>query len=437
MQQSAIEGISSRLAAVDLVSRVIDDEAALDDLTDPHHGLPAYRALPAREQLLAKAIALTTLRHHNRINFILKKLWDRKPPQKARFLIHSLEIAVSQIVFMQVPASAAVNLAVTMIRQDNRTTRFASFANAVLRGLTRRQEDLIAASAHVQPFPDWMAKALVRDHGKAKFALLCSAIQKQGNVDINFKPGVDLPIPGSIELPGNMKRITNTIPVHEIAGYQAGGWWVQNVAAAQAANLLGNVTGADVADLCAAPGGKTMQLASRGANVTAVDISHKRLRLLHQNLERTGLKANIVEADILDWLPGQLFDAILLDTPCTATGTIRRHPDVMWNKNESAMASLIALQQKLVEKAATLLKPGGKLVYANCSLFKSEGENLVAKLSNDHLHLDPVLPGELPGLEFCINGQGCFRSLPHYLETGHFEYDGMDGFFAARFISKP
>jgi len=427
------EGLATRMVAVALVGKVIDDQANLDELTDAKRGLPAFRSLAPRDQALARAITLATLRNHNRIGQILKKLWDRKPPQKARFLIHVLETAVAQIAFMNIPASAAVNLAVTMIRKDNRTTRFASFANAVLRGLTRQQDDLLERTRSVPPFPEWMSKTLIRDHGREKYAMMSASITRENNLDITFKPGATVEIEGSIALPGHMRRMISPIPVHEIDGFGDGNWWVQNIAAAQPVHLLGDVKGQRIADLCAAPGGKTMQLASLGADVTAVDISPARLQRLRQNLERTGLSAKLVEADILEWQSDEKFDAVLLDAPCSATGTIRRHPDILWNKTEAAVGELVELQGKLINKAAELTRPGGTLVYANCSLFKAEGENLVASLNHPKLTLSPIALEELPDLGFCINGQGIFRALPHYLEDTLGENGGMDGFFAARF----
>lgn len=189
-----------------------------------------------------------------------------------------------------------------------------------------------------------------------------------------------------------------------------------------------------------------MQLAAAGANVTAVDISAKRLERLEENLARTGLSAELVCADILQWTPKKAFDAILLDAPCSATGTVRRHPDILWNTQEAEIAKLVDLQKALITRVSAFLKPGGILVYANCSLLKAEGEDLVASLFSgpsadiptgtamDEIQPLPVRPEELPGLEFCLNGRGQFRSLPHYLETDPREKSGMDGFFAARFV---
>jgi len=201
--------------------------------------------------------------------------------------------------------------------------------------------------------------------------------------------------------------------------------------------MEGGVAGKAIADLCAAPGGKTMQLASLNARVTAVDISARRLVRLEENLKRTALAADVVCTDVLEWNPHQAFDGVILDAPCSATGTIRRHPDIVWNFTEENISDLVTLQTSMIRKAASLLKPGGVLVYANCSLLKAEGENLVAAM--DIAGLEPLrLPsGALPGLEFCINGRGDFRSVLHRLDLGDPGRSGMDGFFCACFRKSP
>ncbi len=429
-----VPGMATRLAAANMLTQIVDHKASMDDLVDPLRGHFEFLKLEARDQQLAKAILLTTLRQKNRIDHVLKKCWNRKPPQKARFLIHILETAAAQILFMDVPQSAAVNLAVSAVRNDNRTTRFASFTNAVLRGLSRDKDMLLEKSAGFSIFPDWMQKMLGRDFGKDKTLRMSAAVMLEPNLDLQAKPGASIDEEEMIALPGDGKRLLSNAMVQDLPGYDEGNWWIQDIAAAQPVRLLGDVRGKEVADLCAAPGGKTMQLAALGAKVTAVDISHRRLKRLEENLARTRLVADIVEADITTWQPNKLFDAVLLDAPCSATGTLRRHPDILWNTTPEDLTILAALQRQLIANAAKWVKPGGILVYANCSLFKEEGENLVSTLNLPNLRLDPILPAELPELEYCINGQNIFRALPYYLELQPPEKSGMDGFFAARFI---
>lgn len=430
-------GLSSRLAATALVTIVIDKNASIEDLTDETRGLSAFLKLDPRDQAFARAIALTTLRHGRRIEAVLERCWNRKPPKRARFLIFSLMTTAAQILFMDVPQSAAVDLATTAIKRERSTNRFAAFANAVLRKLTRERDELLAATATILPFPAFLEKLLVRDFGKANVAAMGRIVSGPAVLDVNGKPGWQPDPAIMISLPGTSARLKTHDPVSGLAGYDDGDWWVQDVAAAQPARLLGDVAGKSVADLCAAPGGKTMQLAASGAEVTAVDISVKRLKRLAENLARTRLSANLVGVDLLEWEPDETFDAILLDAPCSATGTVRRHPDILWNRTSEQIETLVALQKQMIVRATNWLKPGGVLVYANCSLLKAEGENLVAGMDLPGLEAYPVSPAELPGLENCINGRGQFRSLPHFHKVETPEnvegLDGMDGFFAARF----
>ncbi len=427
------EGLESRLAATALVMLVIDKKASMEDLTDPERGLSAWLKLDARDQALARAIALATLRHRTRINAILNLCWDRTPPRRARFLVSTLETAAAQILFMDVPHSAAVDLATGAIKRERSTNRFSGFANAVLRTLVREREELLAKTASVTLFPPFLAKRLASDHGREKLDLISRAIARPPVLDLQGKPGWPVDPDLMMALPGNAARLTDPRPVNQLPGYAEGQWWVQDIAAAQPVRLLGDVSGKSVIDLCAAPGGKTMQLASVGADVIAVDISARRLDRLRENLERTSLKARIVCTDLLEWEPVAPVDAIILDAPCSATGTVRRHPDILWNTDENDLQILIALQRAMIARVANWLKPGGRLIYANCSLLKEEGENLVASLKLDGLEADPIEAGELPGLEACINGRGQFRSLPHFLTLDNPAMGGMDGFFAARF----
>ena len=232
------------------------------------------------------------------------------------------------------------------------------------------------------------------------------------------------------ELPTGGLRLRPKGPVETLPGFAEGRWWVQDLAASLPARLFGDVTGKDVADLCAAPGGKTLQLAAAGARVTAVDKSPARLALLEANLARTGLAADLVTSDVLAWRPGRRFDHILLDAPCSATGTIRRHPDIPYLKSESDIATLTALQAALLDHALTLLAPGGTLVYAVCSLEPEEGPDQIASSLDRHkdARRAAIAASELPGLEHVITDAGDLRSLPCHLG----ERGGMDGFFVAR-----
>lgn len=434
-------GLETRLVATLLLTRVIDDARNLDALCDRQHGLDRYLKLEPRDQGLARAIAITAVRNHNRIEAVLKRVMDRPPPKKARFLIHSLHVAASQILFLDAPDSAAVDLSVTAIGDDERTSRFRGLANAILRRMVREKDTLLAKTKGTSPFPRWLEKALQRDYGKEKSFQISTIVSQEPMVDLSVKtnPETWAEKLGGFVLPTGSVRLTNTDAIHTLEGYEDGDWWVQDAAASLPAHLLKADKGARVLELCAAPGGKTAQLAQAGYEVTAIDISKPRLERLKQNLERLKLTATLIEADILEYQPEEKFDAVLLDAPCSSTGTIRRHPDILWTRSPEEITNLSRLQYQLLEKAKDFLKPGGIFVFSNCSMLKEEGEDMLAKVTKllPDLELDVIKVGEVSGLEDCINGQGALRTLPYHLENSENPaHGGLDGFFVCRFIKR-
>jgi 16S rRNA (cytosine967-C5)-methyltransferase len=431
-------GLAARKVAARIIGLVVDEGRSLDKATSDDGGLAALRLLPAHDRALARAIATAALRHRGEILQALDAMLDRKPPQKARHLLHTLHAAAAQILFLNVPDSAAVDLAVTAISEDGRTTRFAALANAVLRRLSRDKDTLSFDRSARGVFPPWLAAELRTDHGRETADAIAAAILEEPGVDLTLKHGScnAAILPDGQILPTGSLRVLAGGSVDALPGYAEGLWWVQDAASAIPARLLGDVAGLDVLDLCAAPGGKTAQLAAAGGRVTALDQSPARLDRLRQNLSRLSLKAQVICADVLTHEPGRKFDAILLDAPCSSTGTIRRHPDVMWTKTREDVATLSQLQERMIRRAATWLKPGGRLVYANCSLLKAEGENLLAKLAADPQGLVPlpVTSSEIAGLAGLINGQGALRTLPsHWPNSENPKMAGLDGFFACRF----
>jgi 16S rRNA (cytosine967-C5)-methyltransferase len=224
-----------------------------------------------------------------------------------------------------------------------------------------------------------------------------------------------------------------------LPGFTEGQWWVQDAAAALPARLFGDVAGKSVADLCAAPGGKTAQLAHAGARVTAVDRSPGRMARLGDNLARLALEAETVVADAAEWQgakSGEGFDGILIDAPCSSTGTIRRHPDVAWLRQETDIGALMALQKRLLQKAVVLLKPGGTLVYCTCSLEPEEGEQAIFALlaAEPAMRRVPIEAGEVAGLTEILTAEGELRTLPCHLPHPDPRFSGLDGFYAARLV---
>lgn len=432
-------GLETRLVATLLLTRVFDDGRNLDALCDRQNGLGRFLKLEPRDQGLARAIVVTCLRKRNQIEAILKRVMDRPPPKRARFLIHSLHVAASQILFLDAPESAAVDLAVTAIGNDDRTSRFRGMSNAILRRMVREKEELIEKTQNISPLPRALEKALRKDYGKNNAEQISAMVGLEPMVDLTLKsdPQAWAEKLDGFVLPTGSVRLKTSQAVTNLEGYEDGEWWVQDAAAALPAKLMKVETGAKVLELCAAPGGKTAQLASMGYEVTALDISKPRLARLENNLERLKLKATLVEADILDYEPAEKFDAVLLDAPCSSTGTIRRHPDVMWSKGPDEITALAKLQFDLLKKAKDFLKPGGILVFSNCSMMKEEGEDLLAKIKREFedLVIDAIAKTEINGLEDCINGQGALRTLPFHLENSDTpNHGGLDGFFASRFI---
>ena len=449
-------GLEARRVAVAVLARVLDARLPLDALLDASHGLDDFRALDPRDRSLTRAIVTTALRHRGPIARALARFLDRPLPRKARHLDHVLHVGAAQILHLDVPDRAAIDLAVSLA-DDPRSKRFAGLVNAVLRRVSENAESLRDLPPEPDDVPAWLARRWRRDFGRERMLAMLAAHRETPPLDLTLR-GTESERPegersegvrpeGVMLANGTLRHpADNRVPVSQLPGYEAGSWWVQDVAASLPAHLLGDVKDLRVLDLCAAPGGKTMQLAARGARVTAVEKVESRMARLRENLARTRLEAETVVADALDYQAGP-FDAVLLDAPCSSTGTVRRHPDVPWTKTEGDVEALVDLQRRLFEHAATLVKPGGRLVFANCSTLKAEGEDLLTDLlagaragasAGTSLSIDPITADEVFGLPVAQQGSlaGTLRTLPfHAMPTAspdEGQASGMDGFFCAR-----
>ncbi|GMB83277.1 RsmB/NOP family class I SAM-dependent RNA methyltransferase [Shinella zoogloeoides] len=428
-------GLRARQAAAKILAAVIDRRTPLDGMLDLENGNVAYRQLGDADRALVRAILNTALRHLPRIEAILDTLVGTPLPEGARALHHVLTVAAAQILYLDVPDHSAVDLAVEQAQLDPRNRRFASLTNAVLRRLSREKASHLTATRAVSVIPAWFHERLVAVYGKEHAARIGEALLEPSAIDLTVKSdpegwaaklgGRVLPT-GSVRLPA----ASGTIPALE--GFEAGQWWVQDAAASLPAKLFHDLAGKRVADLCAAPGGKTAQLALAGAKVTALDQSGNRLKRLIGNLERLDLSVEAVEANMADYRPEELFDAVLLDAPCSSTGTIRRHPDVLWTKGPEDIDKLARLQERLLRHALTLVKPGGELVFSNCSLDPGEGEDMVARVlaDNPDWRIQPVEPADWPGLESAVSPRGEFRTTPAMLPATDSHAGGVDGFYA-------
>lgn len=434
-----VPGLAARQAAAKLLAAVIDARTPLDGMTDAAHGHPQYRALDERDRGLVRAILNSALRHRRTIETLLAGKLDRPLPANAHALSHILHVGLAQVLFLDVPDSAAVDIAVEQAKADPRTARFAGLVNAVLRGVGREKETLLTvALASTRDAPDWFVKRLTAAYGGARADAILGAHRVEAPVDFTVKTdaaGWAERLGGIVTPTGSVRVGTLSGPVSGLPGYDDGAWWVQDAAAALPARLMGDIDGKRVADLCAAPGGKTAQLAQAGAQVTAVETSPNRMKRLATNLTRLGLKAELVQADLTTYEPSEQFDAILLDAPCSSTGTVRRHPDVVWTKTEADIAKLAEVQRRLLDAAWRLVKPGGRLVFSNCSLDPEEGERLVARFlaETPDVKVDPIRPDDALGISGFITPDGFLRTTPADMNLGEPAISGLDGFFAARF----
>lgn len=433
-----VPGLAVRLAAAAILAEVAGKGQGLDERFAPGAGPEILGTLDVRDRALVRSIVLASLRHLGSLRLALAATLDKGLPKKAESLEWILLIGAAQILFMDVPDHATVDLAVRAVRHQPRTAAFAGLVNAVLRNVARRRDEFLSGSDPFADTPQWLAMRWRKAYGEERAAAIARAHACEPTLDLTLKPDADPAlVPQGLLLPTGSLRLESHAPVEELAGYGQGQWWVQDAAAALPARLLAVGPGERVADLCAAPGGKTAQLAAAGAQVIAVDRSAERLKRLAANLERLGLQAEIRVGDAMAF-EAPPFDAILLDAPCSATGTIRRHPEVAWVKKAGDIASLAAIQSKMLDRAAGLLKPGGRLVYCTCSLEPEEGEMQIAALlrRNPDLERLPVRPEDIGGLTEMITPEGDLRTLPCHLPHDDARFAGLDGFFAARLISR-
>ncbi|MBK5912270.1 hypothetical protein CCR85_12295 [Rhodothalassium salexigens] len=436
---------ADRRAALAILTEVIDRGRPLDAAVDAAFS-GAGAALPVRDRAFARALATAALRHRGGLTRLVGALLDRPPKGRARQMLPLLHLGLAQIFHMNVADHAAVSATVALAPKPYR-----GLVNAVLRRAVRdraRLASLLAADG--VDLPAWLFARWQKTYGAETAAAMARAMAVEPPLDLTARhdpAALAQATDGRLLATGSV-RLVRPPAVDTLPGFDQGAFWVQDAAAALPVALLGDVAGRRVADLCAAPGGKTLQLAARGARVTAVDRSAERLATVRANLDRCGLDARIVAADLTEWTPDAPFDAILLDAPCTATGTLRRHPDVAWHRGAADVAKLAALQRRLAARAAGWLAPGGRLVFSTCSLEPEEGPAVARHLIEtcDDLAPQPLgdpaaeaarlAPDAPEGLAAALAGfadaEGWLRTRPdQWAEVG-----GLDGFFAARFVKR-
>lgn len=431
-------GLAARRVAADIVESVIHRGRSLDEQFSGASAHSGLALLADRDRALVRRIVGAALRRLGSLRGLIGDCLDRGLPVDAPRLESALLVGAAQILFLDIPDHAAVDLSVRLVQADRRAARYAGLVNAVLRRIARSRSDGLdsaGADAADANTPSWLMERWARHYGEETARAIARAHAEEPALDLTVKSQPErwaARLRGRA-LPTGAVRAVTAGAIASLPGYAEGEWWVQDAAAALPARLLGDVRGLAVADLCAAPGGKTLQLAFAGAAVTAVDRAEGRVARLQENLRRVKLKADAVVADVETWQEGP-FDAVLLDAPCSATGAIRRHPDIPWLKRESDIAALAALQTRLLDRAIGLTRPGGALVYSTCSLEPEEGEWLIAAaLDRDpRIRRRPIAASEIPGVAEFVTPQGDLRTLPCAWPDSEPRMGGLDGFFAAR-----
>lgn len=416
--------MTARRAATDLLVAVMDRGRALEDALNE---TPSFNALEGRDRAFARALVTAGLRRLGGINTVLSEFLARPLPDDANHARALLHLGAAQLLVLGTPAHAAVGETVETANHMREARGFAKLMNAVLRKVASNGEAILHELPPGADLPQWLYTRWRAAYSEAA-PQIAEALLAEPPLDISVKDdaaGWAAKLFGAVTPTGSV-RLAEHAPIDTLPGFNDGAWWVQDAAAALPAKLLGDVRDKRVLDLCAAPGGKTLQLAAAGAHVTAVDKSEARLKRLRENLARTKLQAEVICADALHF-KAEPFDAILLDAPCTSTGTLRRHPDVAWLRRPTDVKALADLQAQLIEACAKLLKPGAPLIYAVCSLEPEEGPGVVAAALRNGWQRAP-LTNEVPA-EF-ITADGDLRTHPgHWPEIG-----GLDGFYAARLL---
>ena len=431
------EDLSARLCALHMLHQVLEKKQSFDLLIEKDHD---FRNLSKQDRGFVHMLCATTLRHLGQCDDIIQKLQDKANPQKQPILNNILRIGIVQILFMNVPDHAAVNTSVNLCELKE-LSRAKNYVNAILRRFLREKDILLSKQDEVRlNIPEWLLKPLINDWGLSHAAKIGASLLQEAPIDISIKN------PGMLEhwlkeldaqhIFHNSVRLKNPSAIQSLSGYEDGHWWVQDTAAALPVALMGNVEDKTVFDICAAPGGKTAQLAAQGAKVIALDRSAKRLSRLNDNMKRLSLDT-FVETEATDaavWKPTEQADMVLLDAPCTATGVIRRHPDILHLKSTRDIDALSRTQASIFDHAADLVAAGGQLIYCTCSILKAEGEDQVEKFLLNHPEFErsPIQYDEAAGHSAFIDNSGNIRTFPYFMD----ELGGIDGFFISRLQKK-
>jgi len=423
------QGLGARRAALAALQILFFNERPLNEALEQ---ALSKASLEPRDAAFARAIVMMVLRRLGQLDHAIAAFLREPLPVRSGPAELILRIAAAELLFLEVAPHAAVSSAVALADRDNRARHFKGLINAVARRIAAEGQAILAVSdAEQLNTPAWAWAAWSAAYGEDTARAIARAHAVEPPLDITAKADAAAwakTLDAELLPTGSLRRTAGG-RIESLPGYAQGAWWIQDAAAAIPATLLGDVKGKTVVDVCAAPGGKTAQLAAAGAKVIAVDLAFGRMKRVMANLNRLGLHAEFEVADALEWRPKTPADAVLLDAPCTASGTVRRHPDVLWRKDLSDVMAQAALQRRLLEAAADMVKPGGTLLYCVCSLAREEGEDVIAAFLTDHSGFarSPIAPVEVVGETF-LTPDGDLRTLPcHWADRG-----GLDGFYACR-----
>jgi 16S rRNA (cytosine967-C5)-methyltransferase len=427
------EAPTARNVALDLIGAVLRRRRPLDDAIEENS---AMHRLTGRDRAFARLLVATVLRRLGQIDALIADCLNMPLAPRAVLVQDILRLGVAQLLFLRTPPHAAVATSVD-IAQSHGFVSHKGLVNAVLRRLSVEGAERMAnQDAPRLNTPDWLWRSWSRTYGEAMVRAIATAHLKEAPLDLTLRDDLAdwcTRLEGMLLPTGTLRRAAGGA-LATLPGYAEGAWWVQDAAAALPARLFGDLAGREVVDLCAAPGGKTAQLATTGARVIAVDRSTRRLERLVANFERLALPVEAVGADALTWRPPHPVGAVLLDAPCSTTGAIRRHPDVPHLKLPEDVARLSVVQDNLLRAAIDMLQPGGTLVYCTCSLEPEEGLERIESLiyTGAPIVRREIDPHEIGAQPEWITAEGDLRTLPCHLG----EYDGIDGFFCARLVKQ-
>lgn len=427
------DGLAARRAALSILGQVLGQKKMLDSILERD---AQFLELGSRDRAFVRMLVATALRRRGQLDDLIARGLAKGELPRPESLKWVLYLGITQVLFMDVANHAAVDTSVTLtgdLGMDGKK----GFVNAILRRMTGEGRGwLDGQDAAALNIPAWLYNQWTASYGIVRARDIANASLEEAALDITAKKADTVAdwaktLAGRVISTGSIRRLQGG-NVTDLEGFAGGDWWVQDASSAMPARLFGDLSGKTVLDLCAAPGGKTMQLAAQGAKVVALDRSAARMSFLSDNLARTGLsdKVETIIEDGSVWRPREKFKYILLDAPCSATGTIRRHPDLLALKNERDQAGLESIQERLLANAAQILENSGMLIYCTCSLQKAEGEEQIEKflVANRNFKRIPIRREEIGGMDGFVNSEGDVRILPYLLK----DEGGMDGFFISR-----